>query len=116
MGQTILTPIQQKTSRAIASNTVVKHHFYLSGGTALAEYYLHHRLSDDLDFFSENEIDIPWLNTFSGKIKSTIGASKKDIQQSFNRNLVFFTIGKTILKTEFTYFPFTQVEKPMIVG
>ncbi len=113
MGKTILTAIQKKALNSIASNTVVKSHFYLSGGTALAEYYLHHRLSEDLDFFSEHEIDTTWLNTFSGKTKSAIGASKKDIQQSFNRNLVFFTIGKTILKTEFTYFPFTQVEKPM---
>lgn len=107
MGKTILTAIQRKAIHSIALDAVVKHHFYLSGGTALAEYYLHHRLSDDLDFFSENEIDIQWLNTLSGKTKSTIGASKKDIQQSFNRNLVFFTIEKTILKTEFTYFPFT---------
>ena len=116
MGKTILTTIQQKALDSIASDTIVKNHFYLSGGTALATYYLHHRLSEDLDFFSENEIDIPWLNTLSKKIKSTIGASKKDIQQSFNRNLVFFTIGKTILKTEFTYFPFTQIEKPMVVN
>lgn len=114
MGKTILTAIQKKALSCIASDTVVKNNFYLSGGTALTEYYLHHRLSEDLDFFSENEIDIPWLNTLSRKIQSTIGASKKDIQQSFNRNLVFFTIGKTILKTEFTYFPFTQVEKPII--
>jgi predicted nucleotidyltransferase component of viral defense system len=28
--------------------------FYLTGGTALAAFYLHHRLSEDLDFFSEN--------------------------------------------------------------
>ena len=114
MGKTILTPIQQKAISAIASDVVVKNHFYLSGGTALAEYYLHHRLSEDLDFFSENEINIPWLNTLSGKIKSAVGASKKDLQQSFNRNLIFFTIGKTILKTEFTYFPFTPIETPMI--
>lgn len=115
MGKTILTAIQKKALSCIASDTVVKNNFYLSGGTALAEYYLHHRLSEDLDFFSENEVDIPWLNTLSRKIQSTIGASKKDIQQSFNRNLVFFTIGKTILKTEFTYFPFTQIEKPTVV-
>ena len=100
MGNTVLTEIQKKALSCIASDTIVKNNFYLSGGTALAEYYLHHRFSGDLDLFSENEIDIPWLNTFSGKIKSAIGASKKDIQQSFNRNLVFFTIGKTILKTE----------------
>lgn len=116
MGKAILTTVQQQALDIIASDITVKHHFYLSGGTALAEYYLHHRLSDDLDFFSENEIDIPWLNTLSKNIKSSIGATKKDIQQSFNRNLVFFTIGKSILKTEFTYFPFTQVEKPMVVN
>lgn len=114
MGKTILTAIQQKALSYIASDTVVNNNFYLSGGTALTAYYLHHRLSEDLDFFSESEIDITWLNALSKKIKSTIGASNKDIQQSFNRNLVFFTIGKSILKTEFTYFPFTQVEKPMI--
>lgn len=116
MGKTILTVIQKKALRCIASDTVVNNNFYLSGGTALAEYYLHHRLSEDLDFFSENEIDMAWLNTLSGKIKSAIGASKKDTQRSFNRNLVFFTIRKTILKTEFTYYPFTQVEKPIVAN
>lgn len=115
MGKAILTAIQKKALAHIASDTIIKNHFYLSGGTALSEYYLHHRLSEDLDFFSEHEIDSMWLNVLSGKVKSAIGASKKDTQQSFNRNLVFFTIGKTILKTEFTYFPFTQIEKPMTV-
>src|SRR5262249_5228082 len=27
--------------------------FYLTGGTALAAFYLNHRVSDDLDFFSD---------------------------------------------------------------
>jgi len=31
--------------------------FYLTGGTALAEFYLHHRISFDLDLFtSENQL------------------------------------------------------------
>lgn len=30
-------------------------HFFLTGGTALAEFYLHHRYSDDLDFFTEED-------------------------------------------------------------
>ena len=37
-----------------------------------------------------------------------------DTQQSFNRNLIFFHVGKTVLKTEFTYFPFKQIEKTML--
>jgi len=33
--------------------------FYLSGGTALAGYYLHHRFSDDLDFFTRDADNLP---------------------------------------------------------
>ena len=57
MEQTVLTATQQKALTIIATDLVVKKHFYLTGGTALSEYYLHHRLSEDLDFFSEQEID-----------------------------------------------------------
>ncbi len=114
MGQTILTAVQQKALSIIASDAVVKKHFYLSGGTALAEYYLHHRLSEDLDFFSEIDIDTLWLNTFTKKIKAAVGASTVDSQKSFNRNLIFFHVKRTILKIEFTYYPFAQIEKPMI--
>jgi predicted nucleotidyltransferase component of viral defense system len=32
--------------------------FYLTGGTALAAYYLRHRLSEDLDFFAEKEFEL----------------------------------------------------------
>jgi len=114
MEQTTLTPTQQKALTKIALDPVVKKQFYLTGGTALSEYYLHHRLSEDLDFFSEQEVDILWLTSFAKSLKSHIHANKVDIQQTFNRNLVFFSIGKELLKTEFTYFPFTQIEKPQI--
>lgn len=114
MGKTILTEIQRKTLKTLASDKIVTSQFYFTGGTALAEYYLQHRLSEDLDFFSEKEIDTLWLTTLSQKVKTGVSASKIDIQQSFNRNLVFFTIGKDILKTEFTYFPFSQIERSQI--
>jgi predicted nucleotidyltransferase component of viral defense system len=89
--------------------------YYLTGGTALSEYYLHHRLSEDLDFFSENETDRIWLNTLAKKISRLIEAKNHDIQESFNRNLVFFTTIKETIKTEFTYYPFTQIEKPKTI-
>ncbi|GHV18288.1 hypothetical protein FACS189493_7480 [Spirochaetia bacterium] len=34
-----------------------KTHFYLTGGTALSRAYYHHRYSDDLDFFVNNDRD-----------------------------------------------------------
>ncbi|MDD4310358.1 MAG: nucleotidyl transferase AbiEii/AbiGii toxin family protein, partial [Candidatus Cloacimonetes bacterium] len=37
--------------RAIAELKEVLDGFYLTGGTALDRFYLHHRYSEDLDFF-----------------------------------------------------------------
>lgn len=39
-----------------AKSRVITDNFYLTGGTALSEFYLQHRLSEDLDFFSEQEL------------------------------------------------------------
>ena len=112
MAATILTPGQRQILAFLAKDKVFSKHFYLSGGTALSEYYLHHRLSEDLDFFSEQDIDPLWIQTFGHSLSQKLHATKVDIEQSFNRNLVFFTYPDSILKTEFTYFPFSTIEKP----
>jgi hypothetical protein len=49
-----LTPLQKEFLEILAS-LPDKDQFYLAGGTALAEYYLGHRLSFDLDFFTSTE-------------------------------------------------------------
>jgi len=44
--------------------------FYLTGGTALAEFYLAHRKSFDLDIFTtEKELVLPFSYTFEEEIK-----------------------------------------------
>ena len=115
MGKTILTSTQRKVLSLLSKEPLFVNNFYFTGGTVLAEYYLKYRLSEDLDFFSIKEIDNLWLSTLTKKIKNNLGADKIDLQQSFNRNLVFITIGSEVLKTEFTYFPFPQIEKPKII-
>ena len=58
-GKGLLTPIQ-KTFLAVFAQIPDQEKFFLTGGTALAEYYLGHRLSFDLDFFtSEAELITP---------------------------------------------------------
>ncbi len=47
----LLTPIQRAFMARFAA-LPDQEHCYLAGGTALAEYYLGHRLSFDLDFFT----------------------------------------------------------------
>jgi hypothetical protein len=80
--------------------------FYLTGGTALAEFYLQHRLSEDLDFFSEGEFDPLFITSTFKKIQKKAGIKKVNYEQSFNRNLFFLELPEETIKTEFTYFPF----------
>lgn len=50
-----LTSTQERFLDAFFQDTNESEPFYLSGGTALANFYLHHRYSDDLDFFTRSE-------------------------------------------------------------
>jgi len=47
-------PLQDEALKIVAG---VPNDFYLSGGTALGRFYLHHRFSDDLDFFQNQSTD-----------------------------------------------------------
>jgi len=107
----ILTKNQAAVLNKIKDSDFVVDNFYLTGGTALAVFYLHHRYSEDLDFFSEKEINILNLDIFFKKIRINLGISKIDFQQSYNRNLFFLYFGEEILKTEFTHFPFPRISK-----
>lgn len=67
--------------------------FYLTGGTALAEFYLKHRQSNDLDFFtSKNDIILP----FCAKLENSLKAKGFSVERSrgFNSFVELF-IGKT---------------------
>lgn len=112
MARTILTFEQSKALKSIARSPLSKH-FYFSGGTALAHYYLHHRYSEDLDFFSVDEIDIQSVSIEIKSLQKTLQFTSIDFQSSFNRNLYFLSFpSEKVLKLEFTYFPFQQVEPP----
>jgi hypothetical protein len=59
-GKGILSDFQKAFLRLFAS-LPDQERFYLTGGTALAEYYLGHRLSYDLDLFtSEADLILPF--------------------------------------------------------
>ncbi len=50
----ILTPLQRAVLDGFFAEEAVARSFYLTGGTALAAFYLFHRYSDDLDFFTND--------------------------------------------------------------
>ena len=112
----ILSDNQNKILSFLSKEKVVSDNFYLSGGTALAEFYLNHRLSEDLDFFSENEFDPGAVSAIFKKIQKDVGIRSVKYEQSFNRNLFFLEMENDFIKTEFTYFPFPRIETGKNIG
>lgn len=116
MAKTILTDQQKLLLDLISQQKDLVSNFYLSGGTALAEYYLQHRLSEDLDFFSFEEVDPLGIQIGLKNIQKKGGVTRIDFQQSFNRNLFFLHYKNGVVKAEFSYYPFTQIEVPKVIN
>ena|SRR3989344_4433840 len=101
----ILTPLQL-SFLDVFGGSFLKEKFYLSGGTALCGFYIPYRYSEDLDFFSEDEVDTEEVLVWLKSVQNQLNFRSIDIQTSFNRNLIFLEFEKEMFKTEFTYFPF----------
>lgn len=112
----ILSENQKKLLSLLADERSISSVFYLTGGTALAEFYLKHRLSEDLDFFSEEEFEPAAISVVLKKIQPKANILRIRHEQSFNRNLFFLELQNDLIKTEFTYFPFTRIEKKNKIG
>ncbi len=115
MEQTILKPWQEKVIALVAKEPRLAN-FYLTGGTALAAYYLYHRLSDDLDFFCFEEADNIFLHAFAERLKTDIGAESLRYERLYDRSQYFFLVDQAELKVEFSRYPFKQLEDVKLVG
>ena len=69
----ILSENQRLLLTLLSEDAPICKTFYLSGGTALAEFYLHHRFSEDLDFFSEEEFESEDVSAVLKKIQKAAG-------------------------------------------
>lgn len=112
--QKILTSAQKSVLNAVANEPRMAD-FYLTGGTALSAYYLHHRISDDLDFFCSKELDIVFIHDFVQKLRGGIGAGKVRYEHLYDRNMFFLDLADDELKVEFAKYPFVQLEKPEMI-
>ena len=52
------SPEQREILVTLAVHNILPKDFFLTGGTALSVFFLHHRQSNDLDFFTTNRIDL----------------------------------------------------------
>lgn len=113
MGKTILTPTQSQFLEFVASQRQITNNFYLTGGTALSEFYYQHRLSEDIDLFCEKEeVDQMLVEAFLKKNLRILGVVDYKVSQ-FLGLVSFLLIYKSgeKLKVDFNYYPFPQIEK-----
>lgn len=113
MEKTILTPHQLKFLELAAKKKQITKRFYLTGGTALAEFFLHHRLSQDLDFFCEAEevnpkVVEPFLKSVSSQL-DIVKINRAQFLGLFSYELVFKDGQK--LKVDFNYYPFLRINR-----
>lgn len=108
----ILTKEQEIILALAGNNEFLRSQFYFTGGTALSVFYLSHRYSEDLDFFSEKRFDQQIIFTlvkeWGEKYKFSIKSSRfTGVVYVFN--LLFEN--KISLKVDFAYYPYRQLEK-----
>lgn len=89
--------------------------FYLTGGTALSCFYLHHRESYDLDFFSEQEVNSGYLIRWLTNNKKRLHVVEITHEEQFGFNFFILRFGNgDKLKVDFCYFPSERIERGII--
>jgi predicted nucleotidyltransferase component of viral defense system len=91
--------------------------FYLTGGTALSAFYIEHRLSKDLDFFTDTEQQVPPIEFLTALIRRLPSVRDIRYERLFDRR-IFEVVFKDsdILKVEFSTYPFKSIEERRKIG
>jgi len=105
--KSILTPFQKAILEGICQEKFITENFVFGGGTALSEFYLKHRYSEDFDFFTENEIPLEEIRIRLDKLCQKLGIKSVEYREIQSSKIFFLKSGpKEVVKTDFNYFPF----------
>lgn len=105
------TPVQKIIFDEFAKNSNLTKRFYFTGGTALSAVYIHHRESEDLDFFSRNEFESIPVDRFINNISEKIQAKPHLIEKEVVRIYEFIQNNRAIIKVDFAYYPYRRIKK-----
>lgn len=113
MGKSILTPKQFNFLEFISKDEQITKRFYFTGGSALAEFYLQHRLSEDIDLFTEEEeVNQVAISAFLEKVSPKLDIREIKPTQFmglFSYILIFRDSEQ--LKVDFNYYPFPRISR-----
>jgi predicted nucleotidyltransferase component of viral defense system len=95
----------------------IRTNYYLTGGTALSAFYLGHRLSEDMDFFTDAEEKMAPIEFLTGIIKGLPSLDQIHFERLFDRRIFVVTFKDSqTLKVEFTSYPFKSLEDRPVIG
>ena len=108
----IITKEQKLFLDLVSAEPYLCKNFYFTGGTPLAAFYLRHRLSEDIDLFSEEEVNIARIRIFIGKVQKKLKLKKIDYRQFLGLySFQLYFPNSKILKVDFSYYPFPRIER-----
>ncbi len=113
MGKTLtqhFTPVQKRFLDEVRREPYLIEKFYLTGGTALAACYLNHRLSEDIDLFSDASFDESRVIGSMSRIFTRLDATPKltKIHERLRYDLAF--PGNKLLKIDVVFYDFKHLE------
>ncbi len=115
MGKVAFTPKQQIIFDEISNSSFIKQNFYFTGGTALSAVYLNHRLSEDLDFFSEKKFDtldiLNLMTEWGEKHRFKIESEERTVVRIF----ILEFPDKEKLKVDFGYYPYKRLSPGNVI-
>ena len=115
MENRILTEKQKQLIEILPD--VILNNFYLAGGTALSAFYIQHRLSKDMDFFTDAEEKMPPLEFLTGLLRKLPSINNIHYERLFDRRIFFVAFeDDDILNVEFTTYPFKSVAERTKIG
>lgn len=111
MEQVTFTPLQKQIFDKVSKDPILSKQFYFTGGTALSSFYLHHRESEDLDFFSENDFEIEGIQELMRDISLDLNIPYRYTDRKRVRIFEFVKNNKFLIKVDFAYYPYKRLEK-----
>lgn len=112
MGKSILSSHQQAVLEQAAGDSRINRDFYFTGGTALSEFYLHHRYSEDLDFFTDVGLNMNGIKDFFRENSKKIGMRGIETTEHHDGMMIcrITFLDGTTLKVDFVDFSYPRAE------
>ncbi len=104
-----LNEIQKKVLGFLSKSSLAEK-FYFTGGTLLSVFYLHHRKSKDLDFFSDNLVVHNEVIEFINELKKELQLSKIKEKKIYDRFEFFVSNGNEV-RLEFVHYNHPKLKR-----